>query len=204
MADWPSHKQSCTKSATLQLLAAIKSNKIAEVRRLALTKRVLNGKVDYVCTYSDGKEFSLNKWTALHQCVREGNTEAMRILVDSPDCILEIKDADGETPLFVASTDGNPELAKILLEAGANPNAMARDGWSCLMMAARDANYDVTKALLEAGADMYGGRDMFGRSVLDILSQMQQGQGIRMQEGESYDQVLARYKRVHSLLLEYA
>jgi hypothetical protein len=39
----------------------------------------------------------------------------------------------GETPVFVASTSRDPELARIkLLQAGANPNAKAKDGWSAL------------------------------------------------------------------------
>jgi ankyrin repeat protein len=36
------------------------------------------------------------------------------------------------------------------------------------MMAARDGDDISTKALLQAGADMYFGRDMFGRTVLDV------------------------------------
>jgi hypothetical protein len=205
-ADWASHKAGCTKAGCLELITAIYENDSDTVARLAKTKRVLNGKVDYTPPVSEHctSPNELGKWTALHECIRICNTEMMKILV-SNGAKLEMKDADGETPVFVASSARSPELIKILLGAGGNPNALSTDGWSCLMMAARDGNYEITKTLLEAGADLNGGRDMFGRTALDIATQQSGGQvGLRMSDGETYAQAQEKARRVQSLLSEYA
>jgi hypothetical protein len=118
-ADWASHKAGCTKAGCLELITAIYENDSDTVARLAKTKRVLNGKVDYTPPVSEHctSPNELGKWTALHECIRICNTEMMKILV-SNGAKLEMKDADGETPVFVASSARSPELIKILLGAG--------------------------------------------------------------------------------------
>ncbi len=72
---------------------------------MAKTKRVLNGKVDYTATSPrEGIEETLGKWTALHQCVREGRPEMMKIIVEN-GANVEIKDVDGATPVFVRAAE---------------------------------------------------------------------------------------------------
>lgn len=205
-ADWASHKATCTRTGCLQLIAAIQENDSKTVARLAKTKRVLNGKVDY--TPPPTKEFpdpyEMGKWTALHECVRKEKMEMMKLLVDS-GANLEMQDVDGETPVFVASTSQNPELIKVLLNAGANPNAQGEDGWSSLMMAARGGDYGTTKALLEAGADLNHGWDMLGRTALDVSSQQASGKmGVFMSDGESREEALMKHRKVEILLSEWA
>ncbi|KAL7529594.1 hypothetical protein ACHAWF_003040 [Thalassiosira exigua] len=202
---WPSHKSTCSKRGCLQLIAAIQANDGVVVARLAKMKRVLNGKVGYTppATASNPSPYEMGDWTALHECVRLENIEMMKLLVAN-GANLEIKDVDGETPAFVASTSRCPEMMKVLLDAGANPNAMAQDGWTCLMMSARGGDYGTTKALLDAGAHLMGVDD-FGRTALDISSQQATGQmGIRMTDGETMAEAQARHRRVTALLTEYS
>mmetsp|Transcript_25747 Transcript_25747/g.40397 ORF Transcript_25747/g.40397 Transcript_25747/m.40397 type:complete len:244 (+) Transcript_25747:104-835(+) len=204
-ADWKNHKKSCTTAACLKLFAAIQDNDGATVARLAKTKRVLNGRVDY--TPPADKDFPdphvMGKWTALHQCVRLTNVEMMKILIEN-GANLEITDVDGETPTFVVSSSTAPDVIKVLLDGGANPNAYAEDGWTCLMMSARNGDYESTKALLEAGADLYLGRDMFGRGALDISDMtVNGGGGLRMSDGENPTDAMARHARVNQLLKEW-
>lgn len=201
--NWDSHKPSCTRAGCLQLIEAIKESKGDVVARLAKTKRVLNGKVDYTFLQkSQDEHTTLEKWTALHECVRSANTEMMKILLDR-GANVEIKDVDGETPLFVASTSRDPELVRLLLQAGANPDAKAKDGWSALMMATRDGSHEIVKYLLEAGADVYGGRDMFGRNAMDIATMFSQGGPTRMSKGETPAEAQAKCKLVYTLLSEH-
>lgn len=204
-ADWKNHKKNCTTAACLKLFAAIQDNDAATVARLAKTKRVLNGRVDY--TPPADEHFPdphvMGKWTALHQCVRLTNVEMMKILIQN-GANLEITDVDGETPTFVVSSSTAPEVIKVLLDAGANPNACAGDGWSSLMMAVRGGDYESSKALLEAGADMYLGHDMFGRGALGISDMTVQGGALRVNNGETESEARARYKRVNQLLKEWA
>lgn len=182
---------------------AVRSDDSDTVTHLAKTSRVLNGRIDFTATNTRGDANTLGKWTALHECVRSDKTEMLKILL-AHDAKVEITDIDGETPLFVASTSGNPETVRLLLKAGANPNARAGDGWTCIMMAVRDGDYEVTKALLEGGADLMAGTDMFGRGALEIVGQMRTGQGIRMSGGETYEQAMAKYEKLYALLTEYA
>jgi len=206
-ADWKEHKNNCTRAACLKLFAAIQDNDAVTVARLAKTKRILNGRADYKPPADENfpDPHVMGNWTGLHQCVRLTNLKMMKILIDN-GANLEVTDADGETPTFVASSSSAPEVIKVLLDAGANPNACAEDGWTCLMMAARQGDYETTKALLEAGADLYLGRDMFGRGALEITAQTVSGggNGMLMSGDESMSAALARHRRVNELLSEWA
>ncbi|MGO3891279.1 MAG: ankyrin repeat domain-containing protein [Paenalcaligenes sp.] len=59
----------------------------------------------------------------------------------------------GWTPLHYAASTGQMDTARMLLAAGAMPNAPSSDGTSPLMMAARSGNRDMVNVLIEAGAD---------------------------------------------------
>jgi hypothetical protein len=202
---WSSHKADCTKVGCLQLIAAVGREDGATVARFAKTKRILNGKVDFTPPATEEMQTpprKLGKWTALHECVQTDKVDMMKLLMDN-GAKLEIQDADGETPVFMASTCRYPKLIKVLLNAGANPNAQARDGWSGLMMAARASDYKTCNALLDGGASVSLGCDMIGRTALDIVELMAGGQGTRMAKGECFEEACEKYKRLHALLLGY-
>ena len=57
------------------------------------------------------------------------------------------------TPLFIAACEGQTEVAKLLLDKGANPNTN-NTTLTALMIASRRGNMDIVKALFEAGADI--------------------------------------------------
>jgi len=204
--DFASHKKACKEKGVRDLLQAIADNDAAAVRRLAKTKYVLNGRVDYEVPVQEDEPddtTTLEKWTALHQCVRQKRTDLLRILCASPGVKLEITDGDGETPLFVAASS-DLSLLRVLIGAGANVNVMARDGWSALMMAVRDGNQDGVEALLGAGADLHLGRDMFGRGCIDFAAAISTGQmGTPMWEGETMEEAQARYRHILSILQRY-
>lgn len=68
------------------------------------------------------------------------------------------KDPGGVTALMLAARNGGTETAKLLLEAGADPEARggaggALGGWSALDEAARGGHWEAARVLLEAGAD---------------------------------------------------
>jgi ankyrin repeat protein len=56
------------------------------------------------------------------------------------------------TPLKEACTRGDLEIARVLLEAGADPN-LVTDAWTPLMEAARLGNREMIQLLVEFGAD---------------------------------------------------
>jgi Ankyrin repeats (3 copies)/MYND finger len=202
--DWAKHKTACTTAAAKAMFAAIARSDAETVRRLAKTKRVLNARVDHAKDPDDrGRALTLKKWTPLHECVIRQNADMMAILLEQEECNVHITDGDGETPLFVASSGDHLPVVRLLLHSGAIVHDEAEDGWNCLMMAARAGSYDVSKELLDNGADPHTGGGMFGQSPLFMVQQIMHGQGIRIREGESFEQAKARYARVYQLLQLY-
>jgi ankyrin repeat protein len=66
-------------------------------------------------------------FSPLHYAVRNGNAEAMRVLVDG-GADINLLSGDQSSPLLLATINGNYDLARTLLEAGADPNLLSDDG----------------------------------------------------------------------------
>ncbi|WP_430391553.1 ankyrin repeat domain-containing protein [Dyella sp. 20L07] len=80
-----------------------------------------------------------------------GRAEAVMTLVANGASPLAT-DAEGNTPLHGAVLSGEPNVAAMLLDAGASINALNKAGLSPLAVACRAANWPVAKFLLERGA----------------------------------------------------
>ncbi len=65
--------------------------------------------------------------TALHFAARQGAARTVRALVDGGADVNAVSPADHVSPLLIAVINGQFDIAKDLLEAGANPN-LANDG----------------------------------------------------------------------------
>jgi ankyrin repeat protein len=66
--------------------------------------------------------------TALHLAARQGETEAVKALLDAGTAIDQKAVGDNSTPLLMATINGHFDLAKYLLERGADPNAAEHNG----------------------------------------------------------------------------
>jgi ankyrin repeat protein len=112
----------------------------------------------------------------LHYAAREGHREAVRALLAAGADINRLTGGERATPLVMSVINGHFDLAMELVERGANPNIVTRDGMSALYavlearwapvswapIAATDSNgiaaqrtghLDLMKALLDSGAD---------------------------------------------------
>lgn len=58
------------------------------------------------------------------------------------------------TPLMIAAREGDLESARVLVEAGADPNAVAGDGKTALALAIFNGNYEVASFLVDSKADV--------------------------------------------------
>lgn len=87
----------------------------------------------------------------LHDAVYRDDVATVRQLLDKGANVKAANDY-GVTPLSLACTNGNAEMAGLLLKAGADPNAALPSGETVLMTAARTGAPAAVKALLVSGA----------------------------------------------------
>lgn len=70
---------------------------------------------------------------------------------------IELRDAEGRTPLTTAIIYGNVGVARLLLDRGANPNSLdGRKGKPLVLACANGGNAEIVKALLSKGAKVDG------------------------------------------------
>ncbi|HEY5893607.1 MAG TPA: Amuc_1099 family pilus-like system protein [Chthoniobacterales bacterium] len=102
-------------------------------------KLFLEAGIDVNAKTSDG-------WTAFLKAVYLGKKAAVELLADQSS-------EDLNRALLLASLQGNPDIARVLLEHGAEVDTKSDDGTTALIVAARAGNIPLVKLLLEAGAD---------------------------------------------------
>ncbi len=88
----------------------------------------------------------------LCDCVKNGQEGMLTYVLWSRPGSVNAWYSDGLTPLHVAARHGHTEVAKILLEAGADVHAKVKDGVTPLHWAAYYGHTKVVKILLKAGA----------------------------------------------------
>ena len=76
---------------------------------------------------------------------------------------------EGKDPPFREVSNRNPvDAVNLLLEAGANPNAVTPKGDSALHLAAFDGKLDIVRALAAGGADLHL-KDAAGKTALEVV-----------------------------------
>jgi len=100
------------------------------------------------------KAYSTDGFTALHLAAFFGQPDAATELLRAGAA----RDGVSENTMKVAvinspAASGRADMVKLLLEAGADPNARQQMGWTALHAAAAHDNVEMAQALLRKGAD---------------------------------------------------
>eukprot|EP00731_Ephydatia_muelleri_P026577 Em0018g677a len=86
---------------------------------------------------------------------------------------------DGWSSLMEACMNGNAEVVRILVSAGAHVNDQNKDGWSSLMRACRYGHAEVVRILVSAGAHV-NDKDKDGDTALHIAVQAGHGDCVQL------------------------
>lgn len=121
---------------------------------------VLAGKVEVVEAILAKVEAGTNildnlgadKLTALHTATRNGNSEIVKLLLDS-GATPSVADPDYQTPLIAASEKGFVEIAQLLLDVGVDVDLRDNKGCSALSFASLEGHTEIVKLLLDYHAD---------------------------------------------------
>jgi ankyrin repeat protein len=130
-----------------------------DVPQKAAKKRTFSNREDEEFTLFDPEPISTNTFTSLMQC-SELDINSQNLFGETPLMLLcrsnhmsnlsriqqlvekganvDLKDINGQTPLIAACMKGNKNIAKILLCAGADPNAKDEQNLSPLLAAVQD------------------------------------------------------------------
>ncbi len=91
---------------------------------------------------------------ALLAAAEQGRLKAVEDLLGSGAVVDTRRKNEGSTALMLACGKGYTDVAKILLDKGADPNARNMNGWTSLMGAAANGHEGATKLLLDRGANV--------------------------------------------------
>ena len=95
-----------------------------------------------------------NRKTATYLCTRIFPEEKLRYFGNFGARPPPLTLKDGTSPLHVAlTTSNNQEIAKVLIEHGADPNALDKDGQNPLLYALMNGQKEIAEFLIEQGPD---------------------------------------------------
>lgn len=129
----------------------------------------------YIDEFKEDKEtMEMVWWVATKKAMKTGSDQgALRVLVEQGGM-------DPNHPTGVRNTSAlhlvvkAPEVVKVMLDAGADPNAVIGDGRTPLHIAAQFNRVESIEALVEAGADP-NFQDKFGRTPLILTDKGEEG-----------------------------
>jgi ankyrin repeat protein len=105
-------------------------------------------------------QWSADGFTALHFACFFGREEVAGLLLrHGADAAAVARNPMQVTPLHSASAGRNLEIARVLLEHGAPPNARQQQGWTALHSAAQHGDKALVELLLKHGADRFAAND---------------------------------------------
>src|SRR5258707_4405954 len=101
-----------------------------------------------------GKRLLPLRQTSLHFAASWGLYSTVEwLIIELSENVRSQRSTDNATPLHLASQSGNVDIARMLIERGADPTVQSRDGETALHLALREGNVDTARMLIERGVD---------------------------------------------------
>ncbi|XP_041103291.1 ankycorbin-like isoform X2 [Polyodon spathula] len=108
-------------------------------------KKLIQSKCTVEGSDSSGK-------TALHYAAC--NSAPIVELLCEQNCLVNIKDAEGCTPLLLCTQNTHEEVCRYLIDHGADINACDKNGRTAVMMACETSSLKIAEILIQKGADL--------------------------------------------------
>ena len=105
----------------------------------------------------------------IHTAVLTGNMEALKQHIAAGSNLNEKDPLGGSSPLISASLFGKTEIAKTLIDAGADLNFQNNDGSTALITASFFGRPEIVKMLLNKGADKTI-KNKYGQTAFESVS----------------------------------
>jgi len=100
--------------------------------------------------------------TELHNAIESGDVGNVMRIMAADSSVIAVTDEAGNTPLHLACRSGSVEIANLLIDAGADINAVNSQGMTPLRTAIHARRADVAVLLLDKGAGTDDIHPMFG------------------------------------------
>jgi len=108
--------------------------------------------------------------TPLHYATFCGLHDIAKILaVEHPQDVNSRSFQGASTPLSLASEKGHVDLARMLIDLGADVSAQTDDGWTALHLASENGHVDLARMLIDLGADV-SAQTKYGTTALHWAS----------------------------------
>ncbi len=112
--------------------------------------------------------YSADGWTALHLAAHTGQPQVARLLLSRGAKVDAVsRNGIANQPLQAAIAGREPELVRILIEAGADANHRSHGGFTAAHLAAENGSLEVLELLKKAKADL-GAKAEGGKTPLDL------------------------------------
>ena len=163
-------KFTSTKMAATIVIAAVLLTLTVYANQAKSTKKIQQSNVSQTETQVPG--------IGIHEAVIEGNLEAVIQHIKAGSNLNEKELSGGSSPLIMACVFGKTEIAKVLIEAGADVNLTNNEGSTPLHTAAFFCRKDIVAALLAKGVDKNIRNNAGGTALESVLIPFEDLKGI--------------------------
>lgn len=149
----------------------------------------------------------LNEDTPLHVIAMKGDVKMMQAIIDvvGPGAILDMRNKAGDTPLMKSGAYGRDEMAVLLLDNGADPNARNILQETLLMKTIKGRNQDdvrenektafdrIISTAIDRGADITA-KSSTGNTAHDVADLFEDDKTMRMLDAKLAEQKAGTFK----------